>query len=127
MESTGRNSWNSGDITCAYYGLDETFWKKTIEEGLMRLSQYCSLNPARIFGFTSKGSIEVGKDADLVILDPQSSWKVRKPDLYSKCGWSAYEGMNLHGRPETVFLRGRMVVNNFKVIGEQEGKFLRNK
>ncbi len=103
------------------------FGKKTIEEGLMRLSQYCSLNPARIFGFTSKGSIEVGKDADLVILDPQSSWKVRKPDLYSKCGWSAYEGMNLHGRPETVFLRGRMVVNNFKVIGEQEGKFLRNK
>lgn len=101
------------------------FGKNTIEAGLMRISQYCSLNPARIFGFDSKGSLSVGKDADLVILDPNSIWPVKKSDLFSKCGWSAYEGMKLNGRPEKVFLRGKLVYNDGKILGLPIGKFLR--
>ena len=100
------------------------FGNKNIEDCLMRISQYCSLRPAEIFGFKSKGSIEVGKDADLVILDPNTQWTVKKVDLFSKCGWSAYEGMNLNGRPEKVFLRGELVYNNGKIIGKANGKWI---
>ncbi len=100
------------------------FGKETIEEGLMRISEYCSFNPAKIFGFSSKGSIAVGKDADLVILDPDSIWPVKKSDLFSKCGWSAYEGMKLNGRPEKVFLRGELVYNSGKIIGDPKGKWI---
>ncbi|MBI5123551.1 dihydroorotase family protein [Candidatus Roizmanbacteria bacterium] len=106
-------------------GWVKRFGKETLEEGLMRISQYCSLNPARIFGFSSKGFIAVGKDADLVILDPDSVWPVKKSDLFSKCGWSAYEGMKLSGRPEKVFLRGELVYNNGKIFSQPIGKFLR--
>ena len=100
------------------------FGKNTVEEGLMKISKYCSLNPAKIFGFDSKGSISIGKDADLVIVDPSSVWLVKKSDLFSKCGWSAYEGMKLNGRPEKVFLRGKLVYNDEKIIGQPDGKFL---
>lgn len=100
------------------------FGKKTIEEGLMRISQYCSFNPAKIFGFDSKGSISIGKDADLVILDPDSVWPVKKSDLFSKCGWSAYEGMKLLGRPSMTFLRGELVYNDEKIIGNPKGKWI---
>ena len=105
-------------------GWTKHFGKKTIEEGLMRIAEYCSNNPARIFGFNSKGSINIGKDADLVILDPDSTWTVAKSDLFSKCGWSAYEGMKLNGRPEKVFLRGELVYNNGKILGDPKGKWI---
>ena len=36
-----------------------------------RVVQVCAENPAKIFGCSQKGSIQVGKDADLVIYDPQ--------------------------------------------------------
>lgn len=100
------------------------FGKKTIKEGLIRISQYCSFNPARIFGFDSKGSIAVDKDADLIILDPDSVWLVKKSDLFSKCGWSVYEGMKLNGRPEKVFLQGELVYNNGKILGDPKGKWI---
>ncbi len=105
-------------------GWTKHFGKKTIEEGLIKVTQYCSNNPAKIFGFDSKGSISVGKDADLVILDPNSVWSVKKSDLFSKCGWSAYEGMKLNGRPEKVFLRGELVYNNGIIIGEAKGRWI---
>ncbi|KKP60552.1 MAG: Dihydroorotase, multifunctional complex type [Candidatus Roizmanbacteria bacterium GW2011_GWA2_34_18] len=105
-------------------GWTKHFGKNTLEEGLMKISKYCSLNPAKIFGFSSKGSISVGKDADLVILDPDSVWPVKKSDLFSKCGWSAYEGMKLSGRPEKVFLRGELVYNNGKILGDPKGKWI---
>jgi len=100
------------------------FGKSNIEACLMRISQYCSKSPSEIFGFKSKGSIAVGKDADLVILDPDSEWKVKKSDLFSKCGWSAYEGMKLLGRPSMTFLRGKLVYKDGKVIGQPTGKWI---
>lgn len=92
------------------------YGKKSIEEGLIKIARYASYNPAKIFGFTSKGSIEKGKDADLVIIDPKRTWTVQKRDLFSKCGWSAYEGMKLVGRPVKTFLRGELIYNQGNII-----------
>lgn len=76
-------------------------------------------NPARIFGI-NKGNIEVGKDADLLVID----FKEREIKSHSKCGWSSYEGqMGVY--PIHVFLRGERIVENNEFTGsESMGKMI---
>ena len=100
------------------------FGKNTLEEGIVRIAQVTSLNIATIFGFEQKGSLTVGKDADIVVVDTTQVWKVKKEDLFTKNQWSAYEGMELIGRPLATFLRGNLVYQEGKVIGDSQGKWL---
>lgn len=100
------------------------FPEESFETCLKRIVAYGSLNPAMIFGFNQKGSITIGKDADFVIVDTSAHWSVSKQDLYSKCGWSAYEGMQLVGRPIATYLRGALVYKNGKIVGEPSGTFV---
>lgn len=85
------------------------YGKNTIEECLMTIACLASYNPAKIFQFTTKGEIKPGKDADLVVLDIDNLWTVKKEDLFSKCGWSAYVGEKLIGFPVATFLRGELI------------------
>jgi len=55
-----------------------------------------SCNPARILG-VDKGSLRVGSDADLIIIDPQKEWTVEKTSLISKSKNSAFLGRKLKG------------------------------
>lgn len=100
------------------------FGAESIEECLKLLSTYCSYNPAKIFGFGSKGKIEVGKDADLVVIDTKNKWQVKKEDLFSKCGWSAYEGMSLLGRPVLTLKSGEVVYKDGIIVGKPNGRWL---
>src|SRR5713101_3614426 len=85
------------------------FGNDALEKGLIRIAQVTSQNIARIFGFDQKGGLAVGKDADMVVVDTRQVWRVKKEDLFTKNRWSAYEGMELMGRPVATFLRGRLV------------------
>jgi len=49
-------------------------------------------NPAEIFGLESKGKIEEGNDADLVLVDPEEGTEISGGDLHSKCEWTPFEG-----------------------------------
>lgn len=100
------------------------FGRRNLEEGLMTISKLSSQNPAAIFEFEFKGEIAIGKDADLVVIDPEDIWEVKKQDLFSKCGWSSYEGIRLLGRPTATILRGELVYNRGIIIGEPKGKWL---
>jgi len=100
----------------------QRFGKEHIEEILQLLAKLSSYNPSHIFGFKDKGEIAVGKDADFVVIDVNSEWEVNKEDLFAKCGWSEYEGIKLIGRPIATFLRGNLVYENGKIIGEAQGK-----
>ena len=91
----------------------------------MKIARYASENPAKIFGFKSKGSIEKNKDADFSVINVNKVWTVQKKDLFSKCGWSAYEGMKLIGRPVATFLKGSKIYENGKVISKPQGRWLR--
>ncbi len=71
------------------------FGEDALEEGLIRIAQVTSQNIARIFGFGQKGSLAVGKDADIVVVDTNSPWTLKKEGLFTKNRWSAYEGMEL--------------------------------
>lgn len=76
---------------------------------LPTLVNLISSNPARRMGLARKGSIKEGNLADLMIVDPGTSRKIRGDDLHSKCGWTPYEGM-MGSFPSMVFSRGTLTV-----------------
>ena len=90
----------------------------------MRIAQVTSTNLARIFNFPQKGALSTGKDADIVVVDPNRPWLVRKEDLFTKNRWSAFEGIELQGRPTATFLRGELVYQDGRIIGHPRGRWL---
>ena len=76
--------------------------------------------PGDLFGLR-KGKIAVGYDADLVIVDMDSTVRIRADKLHSKCGWSAYEGMQ-GIFPRAVLVRGNVIVENGEQVGERIGR-----
>ncbi|MDF2609807.1 MAG: D-hydantoinase [Lachnospiraceae bacterium] len=83
-----------------------------------RVVELCSFNPAKIFGCTSKGSISVGKDADIVIYDPNKDFTVSVNNMHSDYDHTIWEGKKLHGYPVQTFVRGRLVYDNGDFVGE---------
>jgi dihydropyrimidinase len=84
---------------------------------LERLVEVLSSAPARLFGLESKGSLEPGRDADLVLWDPSARRTIRQADLHHSSDFTPYEGMAVRGAPVSVLLRGRPV-------GHPVGRFL---
>ncbi len=76
---------------------------------LNKVAELCGANPAKIFGLKGKGGLGVGMDADLVLVDLKSSTKIRADKLFTKCGWSPWEGKTLKGKIKRVLLRGEEV------------------
>lgn len=82
-------------------------------------------NPAKNNGLTSKGSITVGYDADIVIFDPDYTGTMSVNSCLEGVDYSIYEGMEQKGRPDTVLLRGKVIVKKAKYIGEKgDGRFV---
>jgi dihydroorotase len=81
-----------------------------------------TLGPAEEFYLDQKGRLEVGADADLVILDPNEKRIVDESTLLSRSGWSPYTGRELRGFPQQVFLRGNLVFADGATVGEPIGQ-----
>ena len=87
-------------------------------------------NPAKIFGmFPRKGTIGIGSDADIILLDPNEKHTLSAKTHHMNVDYSSYEGMELTGKVKTVILRGQVAVDNGAVkIRKGYGKFVkRNK
>jgi dihydroorotase len=65
--------------------------------------------PARVWDIIDKGRIAVGYDADLVLVDLARTRTVRNAEQFTKCGWSAWDGVSLTGWPVRTWVRGREV------------------
>ena len=74
---------------------------------LSRMVELGSTAPARIFGLAKKGSIAVGMDADLVLLDPQGRRKLSAKAHHSKADRSIFEGFEVRGRIARTIAGGR--------------------
>jgi dihydroorotase len=85
-------------------------WWRRGTLSLERLIALTSGNAARYFGLP-KGSLAVGADADLVLVDPDARWRVAEGDdrVASRCGWTVYDHRELLARPEVTVVAGRVV------------------
>jgi len=89
---------------------------------LPRLVSAMSTRPAEILGL-AKGIIEVGRDADLIAVDPRAIEKITAERLRYKCGWTPFEGME-GCFPQAVYLRGEAVVEDGEPAKEGRGRLL---
>lgn len=93
---------------------------------LNRVVETMSENPAKIYGlFPKKGIIQVGSDADIVILDMDKEEILSNDKVVSKCGWTPYDGKKIKGIPDLVMVRGQIVCEKGKITGKPGmGKFI---
>jgi dihydropyrimidinase len=84
-----------------------------------RMVDLLSTTPARLFGFGSKGAIEPGLDADLVLFDPSATRTIRAADLHHTSDYTPYEGMPASGIVQDVFVRGRAVIRDGAFVGRR--------
>ncbi|HWK46755.1 MAG TPA: dihydropyrimidinase [Stellaceae bacterium] len=93
---------------------------------LAQLAEVWSGGPARLFGLApDKGGIVPGADADLVVLDPETSRPMTAASHYGAIGYSPFEGMALTGWPVLTIRRGEVAVEAGTFLGQPgQGRFL---
>ena len=85
----------------------------------------CAANPAKIFGCEQKGSLSVGKDADIVLYDPNKEYKVSVNNMHSDYDHTIWEGHVMHGYPIATYVRGNLVYKEGEFLGTPGfGKFV---
>ena len=76
---------------------------------LEKMVDVLSTGTARMFGLKDKGEILVGKDADIVIFDPEQKFTITQDKLHMNVDYTPYEGMEMTGMPYAVYSRGKRV------------------
>ena len=105
-------------------------WTSGVRAGKITANQfvaYTSTNPAKIFGiYPRKGALLEGSDADIVIWDPEKRVKYGVAYSHQRTDYNLYEGWELVGYPEKVFLRGKLIVDGDEWMGKRgDGMFLK--
>ncbi|MFZ5918940.1 MAG: dihydroorotase [Chloroflexota bacterium] len=90
------------------------------------MARLLAQRPAEVFGLAPrKGSIRVGADADLTVIDPSAEWTLDERRLHSSAGWSPYDGWPLKGRISHTIVRGQVVFDGDRVTAEPgSGRFV---
>ena len=95
------------------------FGVRTGRLSLNRMVELLATNPAKLFGlYPRKGTIAPGSDADIVIFDPEKRHLITAETQHSKTDYNLYEGTEVTGSPEIVFLRGNVLVDNGELVAE---------
>lgn len=93
--------------------------------GLEAFAQVTSSRPAQIYGLTEKGSIEVGKHADITLWDPHLEHTYGEDDLHDNVGYNPWAGHSVKGWPVHVLQRGKSIMNGGVLAGKPgEGKWI---
>jgi dihydropyrimidinase len=104
--------------------LSEGVHKKRIS--LEKVAEITSFNPAKIFNlFPRKGTIQVGGDADVCIVDLDLSKKIEPKMLQSHSDFSLYQGWSLKGWPILTMVRGKIIMKEGEIVGSKgHGRFI---
>jgi len=82
---------------------------KLVQDGYLTINQLIeklSVNPTKILGLSSFGSIKIGQKANLTIIDPDVEYIVKAEEFKSKCKISPFEGMIFKGKAIAVIVNG---------------------
>lgn len=100
-------------------------WTYGVGAGRISANQFVALtsaNPAKIFGlYPRKGSLTPGADADIVVWNPNKKVKYGVALSHHRTDYNLYEGWELTGYPEKVFLRGKLIVDGDEWKGSAGG------
>jgi len=111
----------SGDLDKAWGGISSLqfglsiIWSEARERGvpIEKVSEWMSLAPAKFIGLGhKKGSIDVGKDADFIIWDPNQENIISSDQIYYKNKITPYSGINVFGEVKKTYLRGHKVYDS---------------
>jgi dihydropyrimidinase len=82
-------------------------------------------NPARVYGiYPQKGTIAVGSDADLVVVDLELEREVQAKDLQGMSDFSPFEGKRLRGWPVATIKGGTIIARDGKIVAPANGRYL---
>jgi dihydropyrimidinase len=106
-----------------------TLWTLGVREGKLTENQFVavlSTNQARIYGaYPRKGALVPGADADLVLWDPGLRVTATVDNRHGNVDYTPYEGMEFHGGPASVYVRGNLVYRDGEVVAERgSGRFI---
>ncbi len=86
------------------------------------VEKMCHL-PALLFQVKKRGFVREGYKADLVLVDPNSSWEVNEANILYKCKWSPFEGIRFSHQIHSTYVNGNLVYNlgkfNESIKGER--------
>lgn len=107
-------------------GLEERFtvlFSEGVSKGRLSITDFAELvaaNPAKITGlYPKKGALQPGSDADVVILDPAARHTLRAASMHGPGDFSLYEGLEVQGGIEAVYLRGELVAREGRFTGRR--------
>lgn len=80
--------------------------------------------PAECFRIPDRGYLDEGAYADLVVVDPNTSWTISREELLYKCGWSPLEGEPVKGRIDQTYVNGQLVFDRGRIVSDKPGKRL---
>ncbi len=105
-------------------------WTYGVRAGHITANQFVAYNctnPAKIFGlYPKKGALIPGADADIAIWDPEKKIKYGVAHSHQRTDYNLYEGWEIVGYPEKVFLRGKMIVDGERWLGKSgDGQYLK--
>jgi dihydropyrimidinase len=99
-----------------------------VAKGRITNEQLCGLlstNAAKLFGmYPGKGVLKEGSDGDVVVWDPAYKGCISAKSQLQNVDYTPYEGIEIQGRAQHVFLRGQLVVEEGKVISEKKGIYI---
>ncbi len=107
-------------------------FSRGVKEKRLTLHQFVKAiaeNPAKIMGlYPKKGVIQIGSDADIIILDPEKKETILKKTLHENVDYSPYEGFEVFGRPCLTMVRGNIIARDNVFTGKKGfGRFIRRK
>ena len=90
-----------------------------------RMVDLLSTTPARRFGLARKGTLEVGRDADIVVFDPSARRTITAATLHHTSDYTPFEGMDVTGAVRDVLVRGTDVIRDGRFVGRRGfGRFV---
>ena len=95
-----------------------------VDEGILTIERLVDLmchNPAKLFEVRHRGYLRRGYQADIVVVRPNSPWKVTEDIIQSRCGWSPMTGQQFDWRVEHTFCNGAHIYNKGVFNHESRG------
>ena len=124
----------SGDFVSAWGGIAgvQSTLAVLLERGyharrlsLERIVDVASRTPARRFNLPGKGTLDVGADADLLLVDAQATYTLSERELHQRHKASPYLGASFRGRIRRTLLRGTTVYQDGAITAAGCGRFVR--